>query len=103
MQHTTTMLILKTKLAHTILTQKARLAGVAYNVQGHINALMQAGGLPCHNATGQAVALNATHNANYNFASLPLGFAKLYNAYANLNLTPMYMVRVTPTPIYTAV
>ena len=98
MQTQTTKLALKYKLATTILTQKAQKAGVAYNVNAHVAQLAQQGALPCHNATGQAVSLNILHNASFNFANLCTAYYALYNAYASLNLTPAFMVKVTPQP-----
>jgi hypothetical protein len=98
MQHQTTKLALKYKLATTILTQKAQRAGVAYNVSAHVAQLAQQGALPCHTATGQAVSLNILHNISFNFAKLCVVYNALYNAYVNLNLTPAFMVKVTPQP-----
>lgn len=92
-----TKLTLAYKLATTILTAKARKAGLAYNVQAHVTHLAQAGGLPCYTATGQAVALNILHNCNFNYGALPIAFNKLYNYFNNLHLSNAFMVKVTPT------
>jgi hypothetical protein len=96
MQNTTALL--KIRLATTILTQKARLQGVAYNVNNHVAYLAQNNGLPCQQAITQAITLNVLHNLNLNFKNLSLNFAKLYNAFTSINLHPAYMVRLTATP-----
>jgi hypothetical protein len=98
LQATTTNLMLGYRLATTILTQKAKRAGVAYNVNAHVAQLAQQGGLPCNNAIQQAIATNSLHNVGFNFNSLQIQFYKLYRAFLTINLNVQFMVKNTPAP-----